>query len=259
MLWSQQHLRRQEGWWTEKEGVSGPDGSEGGKCGEVVRTQMRKPRIIRKGAKSKKCRKEERSERGKTECGKPKKTGGRQSRRGEGNRKESEINGEGCAEGAREPGRHQSSVKMLPVSRGSGVPGLVLSRYRDPAGPVPQVGHVNQQVDSCQDGHRQSLVPDAHIVGKSVLTAHIPGPLGLPAKLFVKLVKRPEDQSTDVEKDGEQAQHQMERGGNGQPVLIVSQVQQDGHDPQEETDGVHGHTRHQQWVVHVQVRIADEG
>ena len=43
VLWSQ-HLRRWEGRWTEKEGVSGPDGSEEGKWGEVVRTQeARKP------------------------------------------------------------------------------------------------------------------------------------------------------------------------------------------------------------------------
>ena len=89
--------------------------------------------------------------------------------------------------------------------RWSGVPGLVLSPYRNMVGPVHQVGHVNQQVDGCQDGHSQSLVPDAYIVGKSMLTAHVPGPLGLPAKLFIKLVERPEDQSTNVEKDRQQA------------------------------------------------------
>ena len=50
--WSQ-HLRR---WWAEKERVSGPDGSEEGKWGEVVRAQeMGKPRMTRKGAKSRKC------------------------------------------------------------------------------------------------------------------------------------------------------------------------------------------------------------
>ena len=58
VLWSQ-HLRRQEGQWAEKEGVSGPDGSEEGKWGEVVRTQeMRKLRKIRKGTKSRKYRKD---------------------------------------------------------------------------------------------------------------------------------------------------------------------------------------------------------
>ena len=57
VLWSQ-HCRRREGWWTEKEGVSGPDGSEEGKWGEVVRIQeTRKPRMTRKGAKSRKCKK----------------------------------------------------------------------------------------------------------------------------------------------------------------------------------------------------------
>ena len=46
-----------------------------------------------KGQKVKNVEKRrEARERGKTECGKPKKTGGRQSRRGEGSRKESEIN-----------------------------------------------------------------------------------------------------------------------------------------------------------------------
>ena len=57
MLWSQ-HLRRWEGQWAEKEGVSGPDGSEEGRWGEVVRTQeMRKLRMTQKGTKSRKCRK----------------------------------------------------------------------------------------------------------------------------------------------------------------------------------------------------------
>ena len=63
MLWNQ-HLRRWEGRWAEKEGVSCPDGSEEGKWGEVVRTQeIRKPRMIRKGIKSRKCRRDERSKR----------------------------------------------------------------------------------------------------------------------------------------------------------------------------------------------------
>ena len=43
------------GRWAETEGVSGPDGSEEGRWGEVVRTQeMRKPRMTRKGPKSRK-------------------------------------------------------------------------------------------------------------------------------------------------------------------------------------------------------------
>ena len=33
------------GQWVEEEGVSGPDGSEEGKWGEVDRTQTRKPRM----------------------------------------------------------------------------------------------------------------------------------------------------------------------------------------------------------------------
>ena len=63
VLWSQ-HLRRREREWAEKEGVSGPDGSEEEKWGEVVRTQeTRKPRMTRKGAESRKCRKDESSKR----------------------------------------------------------------------------------------------------------------------------------------------------------------------------------------------------
>ena len=55
------------------------------------RSGHRRPRMIRKGTKAENVEKmREARERGKTECGKPKKTGGRQSRRGEGNRKESE-------------------------------------------------------------------------------------------------------------------------------------------------------------------------
>ena len=48
----------------EKEGVSGPDGSEEGKCGEVIRTQeIRNPTMIRKKSKRRKCRKNESSKR----------------------------------------------------------------------------------------------------------------------------------------------------------------------------------------------------
>ena len=54
-----------------------------------------------------------RGERGKTGYGQPKKTGRRQSRRREGNRKESEMKGEGCEEGEKEPGRgHQRMSKL---------------------------------------------------------------------------------------------------------------------------------------------------
>ena len=44
-------------------------------------------------------------ERGRRECGKPHKTGRSQRRRRKGNRKESELNGDGCEKGEREPGR----------------------------------------------------------------------------------------------------------------------------------------------------------
>ena len=62
-MWSQ-HLRRWEEVVAEKEGVSGPDGSKEGKWGEMVRTQeMGNTRMTRKGAESRKCRKDESSKR----------------------------------------------------------------------------------------------------------------------------------------------------------------------------------------------------
>ena len=79
---------------------------------------------------------------------------------------------------------HQSSMRISPVSRGSGVSRLVLSPYRDLVGPVPQLSHINQQVDGCQDGHSQAVVPGAHEV---INAAHITGPLGQPAELLSTL------------------------------------------------------------------------
>ena len=81
------------GLWVEKEGISGPDGSEEGKWEEGVRTQeTRKSRTTRKGAKSRKCRKNETE--AKQGVGNHR-TGRTQSRRREGNRKGSEVSGEG--------------------------------------------------------------------------------------------------------------------------------------------------------------------
>ena len=45
----------------------------------------------------------------KTTCGQPKKAG-RRWRRGEGNRKESEMKGEGCEKGEKEPGREHPEL-----------------------------------------------------------------------------------------------------------------------------------------------------
>ena len=155
----------------------------------------------------------------------------------------------------------QSSVQIPPMSRGDQESlGLSSVPNKDPAGPVHQVGHVNQQVDRCQDGYNQSLVPDAHQVGELMVAAHITGPLGLATKILVELVEQPEDQSAGIEEDGEQGQPQQESGeANGQLVAIASQIQQEGHSPQEEADGVHGHTPHQGRLVQVQGGVADEG
>ena len=120
-----------------------------------------------------------------------------------------------------------------------------------------QVDHVNQQVDGCQDGHSQLLVPGAHRVDKPIIAAR---PLGLATKLLVKLVERPEDQSAGVEEDGEQGQPQKKSGkGNGQPVVTVTPVQQEGRGCQQEADGVHGHAPHQGRLVQVQVAVDDKG
>ena len=95
--------------------VSGPSGSEEGKWGEVVRTQeMGKPRITRKGAKSRKCRIDEGSKRkAKQKVSKHTKQG-KDHRRSEGMEK-SEMHGEGCEEGEGSQGEgtrgRQSSVK----------------------------------------------------------------------------------------------------------------------------------------------------
>ena len=59
-----------------------------------------------------------------------------------------------------------------------------------------QVRHVNQQVDGCQDGHNQSLVPDAHVGSALINAAQLVGPLGLPTEPRIELVERPEDQSS---------------------------------------------------------------
>ena len=90
-------------WWAEKERVSGPDGSEEGRWGDIIKTQeMRNPKIIRKRAKSRKCRKDQSSKRKiQNRILATTQTGRRQSRKRKGNRKESEMNGEGCEEGQR--------------------------------------------------------------------------------------------------------------------------------------------------------------
>ena len=76
-----------------------------------------------------------------------------------------------------------------------------LGRASDPGGRDHQVNHVNQQVDGCQGDHSQLLVPDAHAIPS--IAACISRPLGIPAKLLVELIERPEDSSSGIEEDGE--------------------------------------------------------
>ena len=42
-----------------------------------------------------------------------------------------------------------------------------------------QVSHIKQQVDGCQDGHSQSLVPVAHVSSELISAGRITGSLGL--------------------------------------------------------------------------------
>ena len=143
---------------------------------------------------------------------------------------------------------------------GIGSTGLTPSPYRNLAGPAHHVGHVNQQVDGCQDGHSQFPVPEAQGVGEPIDTAHITGPLELSTKLLIGLVECPEDQSTDIEEDGEQAEHKLEEGeGPGWPGLPFAQVQQDGQGCWGEADGVHGHTPLQGQLVQVHGGVDGEG
>ena len=102
-------------WWTEKEGVSGPEGSEEGKWGEVVRIQeMRKPRMTRKGVKSRKCRNDERSKIKKQNRIWATKENRKETEQMEGRKQGSERDEwEGCEEGEREPGRgHQGTAEL---------------------------------------------------------------------------------------------------------------------------------------------------
>ena len=73
----------------------------------------------------------------------------------------------------------QSSANTLPVSGGDKGCWAGAQSLQNLAGPVHQVGHIHQQVDGCQDGHSQSLVPDAAIVGKLINAARISVPVGL--------------------------------------------------------------------------------
>lgn len=86
----------------EEEGVSGPDGSEEGRWEEVVRTQKVRKQRQSEWGKGRKCRKDEQSKRKRQKrMGLSHQTGRRQSRRREGNIKESEMNEEGCEKGER--------------------------------------------------------------------------------------------------------------------------------------------------------------
>ena len=79
--------------------------------------------------------------------------------------------------------------------------GDILRPYRNLVDPVHQFGHINQQVDECQDDHSQSPVQAANGVGELIAAVHSPGLLGLAPELLIELVELPEDQSTKVEEN----------------------------------------------------------
>ena len=67
------------------------------------------------------------------------------------------------------------------------------------------------------------LVPDAHAIPS--IAAYISGPLGIPAKLLVDLIERPEDSSSGIEEDGEHGLPKHKTGG-GQTLVTVTPVPQ---------------------------------
>ena len=79
----------------------------------MIKTQeMRNPKIIRKRTKSRKCRKDQSSKRKmQNRILATTQTGRRQSRKREGNRKESEMNREGCEKGERARKRASEDVR----------------------------------------------------------------------------------------------------------------------------------------------------
>ena len=75
-------------------------------------TEGEKTKRVRMGVKAENVEKMSKArERGKREWGLSHKTGRRQSRRREGNRKESEMNGEGCEKGERARKRASEDVR----------------------------------------------------------------------------------------------------------------------------------------------------
>ena len=95
-----------------------------------------------------------------------------------------------------------------------------------------------------------------------ITAAHIAGPLGLPPQLLVELVEGPDDHCREIEEDGEHRLHPQQTGeaeGKLFVVVTVTRIHEEVHGPQDEADGLHGHTPHQGRLVLVQVSVADEG
>ena len=78
----------------------------------------------------------------------------------------------------------------------------------------------------------------------------------------MELVEGPDDHCREIEEDGEHRLHPQQTGeaeGKLFVVVTVTPIHEEVHDPQDEADGIHGHTPHQGRLVLVQVSVADEG
>ena len=138
--------------------------------------------------------------------------------------------------------------------------GDILRPYRNLVDPVHQFGHINQQVDECQDDHSQSPVQAANGVGELIAAVHNPGLLGLAPELLIELVELPEDQSTKVEENVTQSEYnKLEmRYRMDNRYFHSASFSRRAHGSQDEAVGVHGHTPLQGRLVQVQGGVANE-
>ena len=198
VMWSQ-HLRRWEGGGGQRRKklrVPMDQKKEKGKRRSGHRRRENKD--DQKGPQSRKCRKDESSKRKRQNRIWATTQNRTETERKEGRKQQRERDEWGRMRAGREGSQEddiRAPCRNFQLEEESGAPGLILSPYKSLLGQVCHVGCINQQVDGCQDGHSQSLVPHAHQGGESVSAAPIAGPLGLDTKLLIELVEKPEDQA----------------------------------------------------------------
>lgn len=140
--------------------------------------------------------------------GKARATGERQEAKGtEKSRRDGKETGEA---GERQPGRGKEDLGKETSAHKRDLRAPVMVRASDPdehqAGRIHQVGQVSQQVDGREDGHGQSAVPVAHIVGMPVAAAHVRIAAGVASVPLAELVEWPEHDSRGIQKDRKQRQ-----------------------------------------------------